>query len=643
MQSASTQRTMQKDSVLGLSATSNKKFWLHDFLPSVGTALVVGAGLTACAAAPPPLRAAQAHFGPPAGDFWILSDAQFHNVAGESSRSKSTWADSLSEVAIRPASLDLWADVALSFVVDGMREQHPNTPAFFLGDAADVSCVGELAHFLATMRPALWFGVPGNHDGFYMGNFTYAPDPLSTLPVPNTWYGGCRRAGGIEPERHRKIAALEQAFLNHGTQKVGRSIDQGTLTKTHAVWLYLDDLRERRILTKDALDAAQWESTTDRPRAGKTRNIRVFRDTGFYVSQGHRYSVRVVAAIPLLTPGDEPSAWKAYVLQDVELPGNTHALLIDTTDYLNMPPSGLRGASALLQKVTGCRHSLSANSTPGICGEVNDHQINEAMSLVRKWDKEQRFFVLGHHSWEFFRANSITRLKCLTHDDRFVTYISGHTHKPSATVGYENSDQWELNVGSTTDWPMEYARIQYWRPEQSQERWTDLRVDVRALASTVVSLPSDAACPAKDLEAELDYDSIEKYANRALHVYTKILEATPLSEQIVLEAAAKQQHMVCSTRNECFANHIASANAALGLGQDDLGQKLDELALLIKFDRSVLRKSNWVRRAELSCAVAASWREFRKNFPAGIPPLDMSTPFTTEGTGATFRLQTSPR
>src|SRR5262249_6614943 len=147
--------------------------------------------------------------------------------------------------------------------------------------------------------------------------------------------------------------------------------------------------------------------------------------------------------------------------------------------------------------------------------------------------------------------------------------------------------QWEINVGSTTDWPMEYGLVRYWLGQADKDSSTDLEFERHRVAPLVAGFPISAACPTGDLQAELDYNTVEKYANRALHAYATLLRALPSGEKTLSEQEASRQRLPCSKQMECITTQIDAIQA--GVTQKDLDLKLDALSSMINFDRTVLR------------------------------------------------------
>lgn len=527
------------------------------------------------------MPAARLPFAPPdvePSSVWIVADPQLHNVAGAATRSKTALGDRVSSTALRPPSLDLWADVVLASIVDRMRTAAPRAPVFFLGDAANVSCIGELARFLDVMRPLPWLGVLGNHDGYYMGNMAFRPDPVIN-PAPSTWQGACQHS---TPRGGPELAALERRFLEDLDGKGGLThVEQRTLTKTHAVWMYLGDLATR---VGAAPERSPWIGDNWKLLGEHRRQYTL--DAALDLD-GAPVAVSVRAQIAELTPkekGHEQSrAWQAMVVQDVTLPDKVHVLLIDTTDYAWTPPTSPWQLRAIYEQRfrDTCRSSNAKLSLPGKCGEVGPDQVALIRELMKTWAPGTRFLVMGHHPWASLRATSAEALAFLLTEPGFMTYVSAHTHQPASTRDYDAVRPWEINVGSMTDWPMEYARLQYW-PTDDSAPGTALRLEIDH-AETAALCPYESNAQA---HAEVRYDDAEAYTSRALDVYDATLATLSHAEWRAQIAAVRRR---------------------------PLDDQRALLARLIAFDREVLQDSTQLRAIEAACAIWASAVECTKD------------------------------
>lgn len=575
---------------------------------------------------------------------WVFSDAHVHNVSSAATRLKSARADQISSVAIRPPSLDLWAEVAVSELSNRVRTESPVLPVMFLGDAADISCIDEYARFLDALGSDLvWFGAIGNHDGHYMGNFTFEPRGAEG---DNSWQGACARDGF---NRHRtwpfhdRLDQLERALWlvdRHDESHV----DQGVLSKAHAIWLYLHQLHARGVIATDPLDCdswlpAGWAPSVDHPQfrcaefSPSAGSFRVFRATGHYQLGSQQHAISLVAAIDSATvqSPQRTQPWHGYLVQDIELPGGDHAVVIDTSDYLNAPRTYSFAEALVLAENSSsddCANVAGDTSLPGRCGEVGADQVAEISGFIRAAQDARpgtSYLLLGHHPWRGLRRDSTDRLTALVSSQAgFVTYLSGHYHEATATFGTGASDHWEVNAASILDWPMQYSQLSYW----AQPEGPVLQVDVHALAR-----PDGAACPyggprdpgAHDQEQrEMDYTIPEVYLARAFEAYRFLianLASTGRTERCVIDGTPTVLDRILE--------------AIDGAGALDLRHRrllLDDIATC---DREVLRMIPGVSGQELGCAGWASKLEYDTNGARERIPL-------SDRTAEVFRIEAVP-
>lgn len=568
----------------------------------------------------------RAPIGQPLGEpsaLWLLSDPQLHNPAGAPTRSKLDAIDQVAKVAIRPPSLDLWADVVLESIVSEISAETRQTraPVVALGDAANVSCIGEFERFLLAMKPLSWLGVPGNHDGYYLGNMTFRPDAV-IRPRRNSWQGACQYSVQGGAARFPGLEKLERRFLEDIDGKGGLTyVKQGTLPKSHAVWMYLIDLAERMEQKGVVEDLDRWEASA---------HAYHYALEGELANRGLPIKVSARATIARLTEKEKKReksrAWQASIVQDVTLPDQVHILLIDTADYAHTPPSSIwqfRAVARVLRK--RCGEAKSGTLLPGKCGEVSKGQEEMIEALTKKWSTNTRFLMMGHHPWASLSAESQARLARLRSRSGFMTYVSGHIHTPAATRGNDRRSAWEINLGSTTDWPMEYSRLSYW-PQEPLSQGTPLQLDVHYAASAM-------QCPyatVEDAERELDYGTVARYTSTALNAYGKLMTALQQSGSVTTSTASPRIAQIERLRDRC--QRLQSlVREPEGEPREDLRripmnndlercrlQQRRLLAELIDFDRSYLRRIPRARELEGACAIWASGVECAKNDCSGL-------------------------
>lgn len=150
----------------------------------------------------------------PLGTRWIgpvtlIGDDQKFHIGDKAFVFRSGFTDAVfSDSAVRVPQQDLFGDslLALAAQSDGGVTAH-------LGDAMDLSCADEWDEFSRIMdrSGSTWFWTPGNHDGYFFGNFC-APH--------HEWDDACFPSKPIT-----KAQAVERYLTEHLASYAGRALD----------------------------------------------------------------------------------------------------------------------------------------------------------------------------------------------------------------------------------------------------------------------------------------------------------------------------------------------------------------------------------------------------------------------------------
>jgi hypothetical protein len=130
----------------------------------------------------------------------LIADNQQFHIGGGAYLFRSGYIDkSFSASDVRVPQQDVFGGALLELAA-GFNQGR--LPAVHLGDALDVSCVDEWATFARIMDARKdWFFTPGNHDGYFFGNFV------------NAWWGQWDTAcDGSKPMNKTEVI---QAYLAH--------------------------------------------------------------------------------------------------------------------------------------------------------------------------------------------------------------------------------------------------------------------------------------------------------------------------------------------------------------------------------------------------------------------------------------------
>lgn len=338
----------------------------------------------------------------------ILADIQQHEEAGKPIMAATTAVDKLIGPTIRPAEETLFSGVLTALAVK-MAER----PVVVLGDVMDVSCHTEWQR----VRPLLMEGrqpvliAPGNHDGFYMGNYSPQTSGYGVLIGQRGWDARCERGGRYPDGRPTKDGDPTKSFMD----------------KSEFIAAYLQALAGHK-----ATDP-QLASCLRRGDDGGSRvhSCAAADASGF------------VQAVAIRLYNDK-SFQQSFLLQRANLstPDGPPASLymLDTAQYAN--------SCTLL-----CPHPA------GVQGDLQEDQFKALEEWLNSAPAGEVRVFAGHHPLHDWTQRARNRFFALL-DRRPGEYvfISAHTHKG-------NWFQWqtsrslitELNTGSMIDYPV------YWR------------------------------------------------------------------------------------------------------------------------------------------------------------------------------------
>lgn len=375
----------------------------------------------------------------------LVADPQLTHVAGHALKSSRRVADRGVNVAIRPPVLNLLAPLALDSLVRGAKSASAPV-ALVLGDVANVGCSSELHTFERTMNSSitetssrLWLAAHGNHDSYLMGNFgSYVPVqecshassrvariPCSLIesdspeamegcgrPSDYAWWSGAQSFWG----------AYERGQLESWPAMCG-SPDASSYPINKAVWLawYLEHL---------IANGGQVSSVTP------DGDGLAFEIKGVEGSILHDLGFRGLGYWRNPACGSLPDVYDSFIVQRIDV-ADSRIVMIDTS----VGVSGLAGSNARL----GAR------------------QMRMAATLSRESD-ETSLVIAGH--FPLADLEEVDRgflLDLLSERGRGGSgclegkgeYWSGHTHASTSTGTAHGVA--EINIGSTTDWPMEVA------------------------------------------------------------------------------------------------------------------------------------------------------------------------------------------
>jgi hypothetical protein len=382
----------------------------------------------------------------------VVSDPQIHNVAGGDVKQTFLISDWATHVAQRYPEINLLAPYVFDALVQ-RAEQEPlgqdTGLVLLLGDGTNASCTGEfdrLKKHLAAIRGdngdriVLW--AHGNHDSYLMGTTnSYVPTDEDTValeemagssqPVDKSWWKPLdepldrRKAwnsvcadghGGVPMNKGQWIARYLASFGEKNLARSSRTVDEEYIIDAHGT-------PGSRLAALDFQVLGRWVPPALSPR-GKW---------------------------------DLKRSYLSYIVQAIDV-GDSHRLILIDTSVCN--DTG-RGPSYIWK-----------NAGTHAC--VPRKELEDIAALAKATNR--RLIFAGHYPLAKLGARDRADLLAVFNaGDRPWSYMSGHTHAPESWqveakdgsyAAAEGSTRYDLNVGSTTDWPMEAHRVAFTRTEQ---------------------------------------------------------------------------------------------------------------------------------------------------------------------------------
>jgi len=380
----------------------------------------------------------------------FIADPQIHNVQGGNVKQTMLGADIVSHVAQRQPEINLLAPYALTALIrKAVGQQVKNSTSFMviLGDATNAGCTGEFDRFSQAVANAktgrILLMAHGNHDSFLMGTINYWQSVFgkadvsgfdgSPVPVDASWWTPARGAAG---------SGWPALCYEHGHSKV-------PINKVQWMGRYIKSLQGEHGLVLQGGTSHQRSWT----ESGEIVQVLPFSGEGAPNTRLEKLAYQVAGewVRPEASSRGLLASYESYMVQAVNVGDSHRLIIIDTSGCAEFQASGWSRRIRYVGQNAG---------TKGCIGKAQMATIR-SMAADRRGTGLQIVFA-GHFPLEKIvdvdRTALIDEMK-MAGGSAAWTYLSAHTHDPKS--GWLWTGGKEINMGSTTDWPMSAYQVQF--------------------------------------------------------------------------------------------------------------------------------------------------------------------------------------
>lgn len=440
----------------------------------------------------------------------FVADPQLHNMYGSGVGQMTSGADFTSRVAIRPPEVNLLAEHALRELVrQGMEGERPKAMVL-LGDGTNIGCSAEFDELMGVLREANSKRVPllmahGNHDSYLMGTVnSYGPTEVSAYEaapgefiVDDSWWPAWaegeypKRKWGLTREHTWRNACYRAGYPDAADGELSASArhrQSQPLSKLRWLAKYLAILQEQGLQVVRQGSDRSGVAPGVRPVVQFASEVK---PGSFLASLNYRLIGRWYRPDFKGTAKDSDlqRVWKSFVVQSMDLGPSNRVIIIDTS-VCELARGGLHLSKGFY------------GSNAGSYGCLGDEQLAAIQQLLDQTDNSMGVTFMGHFPLADIKASDREELRRLMAVRGKWTYVSAHTHHAFAEL--PRPDGLELNIGSTTDWPIEAQKMSF-APDgtASGRRPLSLQPLIKGITAAPYWPRLTYQAPAYDLRAEV--------------------------------------------------------------------------------------------------------------------------------------------
>lgn len=371
----------------------------------------------------------------------FIADPQIHNIYGLGLKQMSAISDIVSKVAVRPPELNILAPLVLETLTAESSSQYDNHAIVVLGDATNIACSGEYETFLKSIQAGRTQNLPlfmahGNHDSYLMGTVNhYFPLDSQTdwkpknmggsmLPTDESWWGTTA------------ISSSHYSNWRDGCfQPVSSTSNQSTpMNKSRWLAKYIDFLKNDGLFL--VAGDEKTESTNDSV-------VMIFSSAEGSILNKLNFSAKGRWYRPKF--GDTPSesyftsTYKSFLVQSIDF-DKTRMIIIDTS---------------LCEKARGGWMFFFSNAGQNAC--IGSEQLEVIEEYISQVPSNSKLVLAGHFPLDDLSNSERKKLLKVASASNSWVYMSAHSHHAISQLDWASGV--EINVGSTTDWPMEASNV----------------------------------------------------------------------------------------------------------------------------------------------------------------------------------------
>jgi hypothetical protein len=385
----------------------------------------------------------------------FIADPQIHNIYGLGLKQMTRVSDLVSKVAVRHPELNILAPLVLEYLLKkGVSENLPNA-IVVLGDATNISCSGEFDTYLKAIVRHKTDDMPllmahGNHDSYLMGtvNYYFPMDSqtswkphymeLATKPTDEGWWG-------ITDVSSQHFRNWRDGCYQPITKRGGISspMNKSRWLAKYMSFLEVDGMISESVLIKNNTKSGTSYELTLTAKSNSTLGKIKYKGAGIW----HPPKFGDVPSKSFFT-----GTYKSFIVQIADI-DNTRLIIIDTS---------------VCEKAEAGWKFIFNNAGENAC--IGEEQLKIIKRYVESMPSSSKLVIAGHFPLKDLSRNERKKLFDIASSTSDWIYMSAHSHFSTSQSDWGTGS--EINIGSTTDWPMEANSVWFEKNKSNAQIYT---------------------------------------------------------------------------------------------------------------------------------------------------------------------------